>query len=465
MLLALSASQVAVPRLTRRMHGWNCSCFSRPLQLDEQGAVISRDEHHHQDPDQKAASSQQQPAATNGSVLSAPGHSSSASSNVSSSSALASSSSLAGMQGGQHGEEDGAGLTPSTSTSTASTLQQLPAADSSDLQREFSMCECWEDVLDVVADERESMSARSTVTALGKLSKLMKGKRQRDLAPLLGHEAFLTLLALMAAQLPAMNAFQACNSLYACSVLHVPLYSAQRYRSALDATIARLLPTFNGRDVCSVLYSYAQLHASSPRNELPAKPLLSALLQRATELTRSHSNSPSSSSTTDAAAQPSQQPQNGSSTASSSSSSNIGGGADEASASHSQLQAAAPSDHQEPGTANDTHPAHPNQQQQQPPSQAEAQQKQQHDMGRPEVDGHGMSMLLWSVASLGLEGDPDAMALVSVAATRLSNGREMDRLTPQVRGVPLRLRLSFYGSGEVDICKEGGGAGRRLGMH
>ena len=106
------------------------------------------------------------------------------------------------------------------------------------------------------------------------MNKLTRGMRFDDRLPILADARFIELLRLMAAQLPAMNAFQLVNSMHSCAAMGVRLGALPKLMDGFDAAVLRLVGEFNDRDCCSCWHAYATL------GHTPSDAVLAALAAR-----------------------------------------------------------------------------------------------------------------------------------------------------------------------------------------
>ncbi len=144
-----------------------------------------------------------------------------------------------------------------------------PATPDSELQDEIKECDCWEDVLDIVADEALQMSSSSIYIALRRLTLVTKGLPQSSTKQLVNKPSFQLLLQQMQRHLPAFDAVMLTNSLYSLSILRVP--ASKELLAAYDAQVETHLESFNMKDVVCCFYAYACLKHS------PKKTLLDSM--------------------------------------------------------------------------------------------------------------------------------------------------------------------------------------------
>lgn len=139
-------------------------------------------------------------------------------------------------------------------------------ATSLTLHQELQECSCARDVLDIVEDEHQIMSAHNTATTLQRLVKLSAGQPKAAARQLLATPAFIHLLQLLQRHAPAMNQFQLVTSYYNAARLGAPLSSLPALLERLDAALEGHLPQLNGRDVADILHAWATLcHKPSDR--------------------------------------------------------------------------------------------------------------------------------------------------------------------------------------------------------
>jgi hypothetical protein len=139
-------------------------------------------------------------------------------------------------------------------------------ATSLTLHQELQECSCARDVLDIVEDEHQIMSAHNTATALQRLVKLSAGQPKAAARQLLSTPAFIHLLQLLQRHAPGMNPFQLVTSYYNAARLGAPLSSLPALLERLDAALEVHMGQLNGRDVADILHAWATLrHKPSDR--------------------------------------------------------------------------------------------------------------------------------------------------------------------------------------------------------
>jgi hypothetical protein len=175
-----------------------------------------------------------------------------------------------------HALLDGAAAATAEAPEPAAAAAQAPVrapVPESELQEELKECGCWEDVLDIVADEAGGMSASSAYTAVRRLCIVSKGLPAAQTQQLVRHEAFQLLLVQLQRHLASFDAFELTNSLYSLSVLRSS--PSKQLLAAYDAVVQTHLESFNAKDVVSCFYAYASLRHK------PKKELLDALALQA----------------------------------------------------------------------------------------------------------------------------------------------------------------------------------------
>lgn len=144
-----------------------------------------------------------------------------------------------------------------------------------DLHEELVDCECWSDVLDIVHDERLSLTTRNLVTALKKLASLCRGMSRPEIQSQMQTEHYGVLQLLIQKHCPTMSAFQVVNAMYSMAVMG---HADTKTLALCSMRVEAVLKDFNDRDVSSVLYAYASLKRS------PSKELLEKLTVKAQQL-------------------------------------------------------------------------------------------------------------------------------------------------------------------------------------
>lgn len=141
----------------------------------------------------------------------------------------------------------------------ASSSQPPDERDQHELHDELKDCECWADVMDIIADECATIGARNAVYALNRLSSISRNMPSSERRALIASPTFHPMALVVQRQLPNMTPFQGVNCFSYLAGMGYPLASQPKLMAAFDARFLAVVGDFNERDISGVMHAYAKL--------------------------------------------------------------------------------------------------------------------------------------------------------------------------------------------------------------